>query len=218
MVGEGIDGVIVGQRTVGDEALVTVDDELVVLTFGEGLQAADVGARVVLGQAEGAEVTVAQDGGHEALALLLGGVREVQAAAVEGGGDGEGNGQGSVHLGDLLDGESVFHIAEALAAELLGIGQADEAHLGHLLIEGDVVLAGLVALEDLGGDLLLGEITGHLLDRKLLFVQFKIHDKAPFSSGDGVMMTGTAAGSMPRSHHTIGYLNHTTGSVKKQRK
>ncbi len=182
MVGQGIDGEVVRQRAVGDEALVAVDDELIAHPLGKGLQTADVGAGIGLGQAEGTEMTVVDDGRHEPLELLVGGIGEVQGAAVQRGGDGVRDGQGGVNLGDLLDGQGIFHVAQVLAAVFLGIGQAYEAQIGQFLVQAHVVLAGLVPLQDLGGDLLLGEVTGQLLDLQLLFSQFEIHKYNSFYS------------------------------------
>ena len=130
----------------------------------------------MLGEAEGTEVTVPDDGGHKPFELLVGGFGEVQGAAVQRGGHGEGNGQGGVNLGDLFDSQGVLHVAQALAAVFLGIGQTDKAHAGQFFIELHVVDAGLVTLEDTGSYFLLGEITGHLLNGKLLFGKFKIHN------------------------------------------
>ena len=176
MVGQSVDGEVIRQRAVGDEALAAVDDVFIALALGKGQHAADVGAGGVLGQAEGTQVVALQDRGQEALELLIGGLGEVQAAAVQRGCYGEGHGQGGVNLRDLLDGQSVLHVAQALAAIFLFIGQADEAHAAQIFIQAAVILAGLVPLQDLGCDLFLGKVAGHLLDGKLLFVQFKIHN------------------------------------------
>ena len=166
VVGQSVDGEVIRQRAVGDEAL----------ALSKGQHAADVGAGGVLGQAERTQVVALQDRGQEALELLIGGLGEVQAAALQRGCHGEGHGQGGVDLRDLLDGQSVLHIAQALAAIFLFIGQADEAHAAQVFIQAAVILAGLVPLQDLGCDLFLGKVAGHLLDGKLLFVQFKIHN------------------------------------------
>ena len=175
MVGQRVNAEIIGQGAVGDEALAAVDDELIPVPLGEGEHAAHVGAGGGLGQAEGAQVTALKNRGHEALELLVGGLGEVQAAAVQRGGHGEGDAQGGVYLGDLFHCQGIFHVAQALAAVFLGIGQADEAHLAEVFVQVHVILPSFVPLQNLGSDLFLGEFAGHLLDRKLLFVQFKIH-------------------------------------------
>ena len=179
-VGQSVDCIVVGQGAVGDEALGAVDDPLVAVALSEGQHAGNVGACGVLGQAEGAEVAAAHDGGHPALELLVGSFGEVQGTAVQRGGNGEGDGQGCVDLGDLLDGQSILHVAQTLAAVFLGIGQTNEAHLRQFLVQVHVVLTGLVTLQDAGGDLLLSKFTSHLLDRQLLFIQFKIHKTLSF--------------------------------------
>ena len=176
VVGQSIDAEVVGQRAVGDEALAAVDDVLIPLALGKGEHAADVGTSGGLGQAEGTQVAVPDDGGHEALELLIGGLGEVQAAAVQRGCHGEGHRQGGIHLGDLLNGDGVLQVTQTLAAVLLGVGKADEAHPGEFLVQLYVIDSGFVPFQHLGCHLFLGEFTGHFLDGKLLFVQFEIHD------------------------------------------
>ena len=66
-------------------------------------------------------MAVADDRGHEALKLLVCGLGEVQAAAIQGGGDRVGDGERGVNLGDFLYGQGIFHVAKALSAVFLGI-------------------------------------------------------------------------------------------------
>ena len=176
VVGEGVDAEVVGQGAVGDKALAAVDDVLVSVPLGEGQHTADVGAGGGLSQTEGTQMPVPEHRGHEALKLLIGGLGEVQAAAIQRGGNGERDTQGGVHFGDLFHSQGVFHVTQPLTAVFLGIGKTDESHVAQIFVEVHIVLAGLVPFKDLGSHLFLGEVTGHFLDRELLFVQFKVHD------------------------------------------
>ena len=91
--------------------------------------------------------------GHEALKLLIGGLGEVQAAAIQRGGNGERDAQGGVHFGDLFHSQGVFHVAQPLTAVFLGIGKTDESHVAQIFVEVHIVLAGLVPFKDLGSHL-----------------------------------------------------------------
>jgi hypothetical protein len=76
-----------------------------------------------------------------------------------------------VDPGDLLDRDAVGERVEAGAAPLLGVGQAEEAKLGHLAHEfrGELLL--LVALGGPGQDSLEGELARGLANGKVLLAQ-----------------------------------------------
>jgi len=63
VVGQSVDGEVIRQRAVGDEALAAVDDVFIALALGKGQHAADVGAGGVLGQTERTQVVAGQGAG-----------------------------------------------------------------------------------------------------------------------------------------------------------
>ena len=152
---------------VGDEGLLPVEHPLVAVEGGLRPQAAGVAAGVGLGQPEGGQRRPRAELGQPALLLGLG------AEAVDGGrpqtdGGLQGDGQGLVDPGDLLDGDAQRGQVAATAAVLLGEGQPEQPQLAHLLDgvdrEGVVPVPGLGVRCDLG----VGEVPHQRTQRLLL--------------------------------------------------
>ena len=166
----------VGVARVGDENLGAVQDVVFagLVQHGGGLLALGVGARAGLGQAEGADPLAGAQLGQVLHLLLLGAVLKDGGAAQAGVG-GHDNAGGAAHLGQLLNGHHVAQHVGASAAVLLGKIDAHHAQLGHLLdgLLREALL--LVHVRGQGLDLVLRELTEHLLEHQLLFGQFEIH-------------------------------------------
>ena len=107
--------------------------------------------------------------------MLLGGLGVGQGTAVQGGGDRVGDAHGSIYLGDLLHRQDIGQVILALAAVLLGIGQADQAHLPHLGIQVVGEFGGGIPHQDVLGQFLFGKRLDRGLDGQLVFVQGKVH-------------------------------------------
>ena len=121
----------VGAVAVRDVGLRAVDDVLVAVPHRARLDAGDVGAGVGLGDAE-AEDLLALDRGHDPLLLLLLGAeledRRHRHVGVDRDAHREAAGQRAAHL---LGEHEVGEVVAALAAVLLGYGEAEEAELAH---------------------------------------------------------------------------------------
>ena len=179
-IGEAVDHGVVGQRSVGVEALGAVDDVAVAVLGGHGLLAGSVGTGGVLGQAEGADLLTVGNGGQELLLDLGGGGGVHDAAAVQRGVHGEGDAEGGIHLGDLLHGQDVAQIAAAQAAHFGTVRQAVDAGLAQLAEGFQGELGGLVPLDHAGKQFVLCKFTGNLLNLLLVLSQFKGHDASSF--------------------------------------
>ena len=159
----GEEDVVVGARAVADPLLGAGDDVRVAVEPGPGLDAADVGARLRLGQAVGAEPVAAQHPRQPGRALLVGGV-----------GSDHGCGQG-VHAhadrdarpdrGDLLDDLQVDLVRLAAPAELLGERQAQQPGLAQQGVRRRRELARLLRVVDLRRELLGHQLAGQLEER-----------------------------------------------------
>ena len=174
-VGQGVDHGEVGQRAVGVEALGAIDHPAAVLLDRHSLLTGGIGAGAVLGQAEGADLLAEGDGSQILLLDLVGGGGVGDAAAVQRGHDRESDAEGGIDLGDLLHGQDVAGVRAGGAADLLAVGQAEDAGLAELPegLQGE--LTGLVSLPHVGEELLLGKLPGHLLNHLLLMSEREIH-------------------------------------------
>jgi hypothetical protein len=122
----------VGAVAVGDVGLRAVDDPLVAVAHRARLDAGDVGAGVGLGDAEAGDL-LALDRRHEVALLLLLGAEQARIGGVA----------MSVctatpiarppraRVRHLLGEHEVAEVVAALAAVLLGLGEAEEAELAH---------------------------------------------------------------------------------------
>src|SRR5690606_9227955 len=119
-------------RAVGDEALSTVENVVVAVTLGAGLERGGVGADVGLGQAEGAD-QLARRQARQILALLLLGAVDQDALRADAVVSAEDGTEGRRGLADLEGHQHLLFHRQAEAAVLLGDGQAEQAHLLHLL-------------------------------------------------------------------------------------
>ena len=130
LVGPAQDEDVVGDEALGGPDLLTVDDPLVAVELGGGLQAGQVGAGVGLGEALAPGDGAGEDAGDELLLLLLG-------APLQDGGADEGVAEEvATHRGagpgELLGEDHALHGGEALAAVLRGPGGADPTALEEL--------------------------------------------------------------------------------------
>src|SRR6476620_7584123 len=132
--------------TVGDERLGAVDDPVVPVPHGGGLQVGEVGTAAGLGHADAGEQLAGAELREPALLLLVGGeVHEVRRDDV--GVDADAARQGHVDLGQLLGEHRVEAVVVGLgAAVLLGDLQAEEALRagGQPELAGQAVVAGVV--------------------------------------------------------------------------
>ncbi len=162
----------VGADAVGDEGLGAVDDVAAVDLPGVGGDAGDVGAGARLGDAEGADLLAGDPWHQPALLLLLGAEVEDRrhrdrGVGVEAGGDAAG----AAGARQLLDPDRVVQVGAALAAELLGELEAEEAELGAAGVELAGEFARRLPLVDVGGDLLDDEATDRLAQLLVLLAE-----------------------------------------------
>ena len=176
LVGHGDDDEHIGVTGVGDEDLGAVQDVVLALLVqhGHGLDAAGVGARAGLGQAEGAQPLAGAQLGQILLLLSLG-AEVIDGVGAQAGMSGEDDAGGAADLAHLLNSHDIAEVGSALAAVLLGEINAHHAQLGHLLdgLGGETLF--LVHFLSQRLDLVLSEAAIHLLDEEFFFRQIKIH-------------------------------------------
>jgi hypothetical protein len=163
----------VGAR-VGDELLGAVDHPAVVVELGARADVARVGARLGLGQAEGAELLARAEVGHQALLLLLG-AEQVDRLRAERGVRAHRDRHGGVHARELLDRQRVGERVAPSAAVFLrerDPHQPELPELGH-----DLVREALLAVELLrdGLHLALGEVADGAADQLVVVGEVEVH-------------------------------------------
>ena len=153
---------------VGDPGLGAVDDVgVVALASGRGADRLQVGAAVGLGQREPAPQLARGEAGQVVLALVFG------AEALDGGRHDEVGVDEAAHrhpgVREPLDDLGVGGDRQAEAAELLGDGGTEEAHLLHLL--DDVFGVDVVVLQrsDVGADVAVQEALDSIENQRFLF-------------------------------------------------
>ena len=159
---------------VRDPLLRARDPPAVSVRSRRGPQRAGVGARLGLGQREGAEHLAARERRHESRALLVGPEaedRERHRARV----DGDGDSHPGIGAGQLLENEDVRQEVGAGAAVLLRDAGSHQAELGELAEEllRKAVLA--IPFGRVGLDLCRGELTRERLDLPLVAGQLEVH-------------------------------------------
>ena len=113
----------VGSR-VGDELLVAVDYPLIAVLLRGGLGAARIGTGFRLGEAE-ARQAFARDELWQPLLLLLLGAEAVDGHDAQRDSCLQGDGNGLVHAGELLQRDAQRHVIAAHAAVFFADGQAE---------------------------------------------------------------------------------------------
>src|SRR5215470_11277961 len=157
----------------GDEHLLSVDDVLLALADGGGLELGGVGARVGLSDAEGLESQLARgDLGQVHLLLLLRAVPQHRAHDVHLRVAGASVAARAV---DLFEDERAFHDAEARAAVLLRDQHGQVAGLRQVVDERLGILALDVQLLPVGGRVLFAEIVDGGLEGLLVVGQREAH-------------------------------------------
>ena len=130
-VGLGDEHDVVGAVAVGDVGLRPVDHPLVAVAHRARLDAGDVRAGVGLGDPEAGDL-LALDRGHEVALLLLLGAEQEDRRRRHVGVDRDAHAEpAALRVDHLLGEHEVAEVVAALAAVLLGIGQAEEAELAH---------------------------------------------------------------------------------------
>ena len=169
---------VVGVARVGDEDLLSVDDEAAVRALGAGGEGADIRAGLGLGHRDCLDRAL-RDVAEEPVLLLLG------PEALQGAGDDQGRAVAANRghaAGGLLHEEAGVDPAAAGAAVLLGDGQAEPAELGHLLVDAFVMELGVAAGELLallgGSTLALAEVADRSGEVALLVGQLEVHGGA----------------------------------------
>src|SRR5207249_5109457 len=182
-VGIGGHQAVVGDVPVRDEHLRPVDDVVVAAALRGGADRGGVGARVGLGEAEGAEL-LAPDGGHEVVLLLLLGAEAEDRDAAEPHVREERRGKAAVHARDLLDQETAHHHVPTASAVCFRIADAEVAEASELREE--VAREGLRSLEllDARCERLLREAPDRETEAFLFVVQAKAEHVV--SSGGGI--------------------------------
>ena len=169
----GVDRVVVGVLTVGDEALGAVDDPLVAATHGVGLHARDVRAGVGLGETERGQQRRFAEAAEILLLELLGGRerdwRGGQAVA------GERCADTRASPGDLLLDDGPIEVAQAGTAVLRREMAVHEAELPGLF--DDLAGPGALAVIFPGDwtDLFLGEVVRQFAHAPLLVGEREIN-------------------------------------------
>ena len=179
-VSHGDDDEHVGIARVGDEDLGSVENIVFapLIQDGHGLDAAGVGARAGLRQAEGAQPLPGAEPG-KVFPLLGLGAEVVDGVDAEAGMGGEDDAGGAADLAQLLHRHDIAQVGSALAAVLLGNIHAHHAKLRHFP---DGLLREPLLLVHVAGDglyLILGKGLKHLLQQQFLFRQIEIHKQFP---------------------------------------
>ena len=163
LVGTREEDVVVGARAVADPLLGAGDDVRVAVEGRAGLDRADVGAGLRLGQAVGTEPLAAEHPRQPGRALLLGrvgrdhrGGQRVHA---------EADGHARPDRGDLLDDLQVHLVRLAAPAQLLGERQAHQPRLAEQGVRRRRELALLLRVVDLRRQLLGRQLAGQLEER-----------------------------------------------------
>ena len=130
-VGAGEEVDVLGEVGAGGPDLLAVDDELVAVDLGAGLEGGEVGAGVGLGEALAPDVLRGGDAGKVALLLLLGAVDDERGAELVG----LSVEHGGAPVGELFLENGLLDEGLAEAAVLLGPRDADPAAGAELLAE-----------------------------------------------------------------------------------
>ncbi len=180
---------------VRDEDLGAVDDPRAVTQLGGRARGARIGAGAGLGQAERGQPLSRCEGRQQLRALLVAAEEEDRHRA-ERGVSGDGDRDGGVDAGELLDRDRVRDGVAAGAAELLGEGNAHQPELGHLGDE--LVREARLAVELLGDgrDTLRRERPHRVPDQLVLGREIEIHtiDRSPGSRRAACERPRTSAG------------------------
>src|SRR5581483_4225339 len=172
----------VGVLGVARPDLLAVDDEVVAVGHGAGLQAGEVGAGARLGEALAPEHVGACDRRQEALLLLLVAVHHDAGADHV---DPLPAAAGRAVIGALLAEDHLADVAGAGAAVLFGPGHRQPATLGQLLLEGAharelVVALGRDAADRIAHAPVLADEAAHLAaERLVLFGKCELHGLPP---------------------------------------
>ena len=162
----------VGADAVGDEGLRAVDDVAAVDLLGEGGDAGDVGAGTRLGDPQGADLLAGDPGNQPALLLLLGAEVEDRRHRDRGVGvEPRGDAARAAAAGQLLDPDRVVQMGAALAAQLLGELQPEEAELRAARVQLTGEFPRVLPLGDVGRDLLGDEAADRLAQLLVLLAE-----------------------------------------------
>jgi hypothetical protein len=167
---------VLGHRAGGDPALLAVDDVAAIgLLHRAAAHGGGIGARLRLGQREGADFLALGDRAHVFLLLRFGAVGE-DAVAEQRVVDRHDRRVRGVAGGDLDHGQHVGHRVHARAAVF---GRDFDAHQAVLAQGADVLegeLAAAVEVFGAGGDLFARDAPRDVLDHQLLFGEAEIHE------------------------------------------
>ena len=151
-----------------------VEDVVVAVPDGGGVDAGGVGACVRLRQAEAADHAVVEHLGDE-LHLLLLGAELLNESGEAVGQQGISGAVSEAGLGQLLNDDHLADGVVAGAAVLFTVVDPQKAHLGHFLPGVVEELVRFIQLRGLRFAVLRGELRGHFAEELLLFRQIEIH-------------------------------------------